>query len=137
MFTYPCTIGTNQSPLTTLIDTCAKGGNFIHYQTAQILCNIVANKLSLTKLWKPIHIQGFNGRKAPNITHKLITPLKVGRYSELGCEFLVTDLGGNDLIIGNKWLKRHGAVLVPMENEIWFTGGHCEHDGAPPVIPIQ
>jgi hypothetical protein len=133
LFTFPCTIGNKDTPLTALIDTCAAGGNFIHFQTARVLCNI--NNLSLHTLRSPINIQGFNGQAAPAITHKLSISLKLGRHSQSQCDFLVTDLGKNDVIIGNRWLKQHGAIPVPTTGEIWFIGGYCRHPGAPPIIP--
>jgi len=134
LFTHPCTIGNKDTLLTALIDTCAMGGNFIHFQTAQILCK--TNGISLRTLRNPIQVQGFNGQSAPAITHKLTASLQIGRHSQPTCDFLVTDLGRNDLIIGNKWLKEHGAIPVPITQEIWFIGGHCRHSGAPPIIPL-
>jgi len=47
----------------------------------------------------------------------------------------VTNLGHNDLIIGNRWMKEHGAIPVPTTQEVWFIGGHCRHPGAAEVIP--
>jgi hypothetical protein len=40
LFTYPCTIENQDTPLTVLIDTYVIGGNFIYFQTARVLCNI-------------------------------------------------------------------------------------------------
>jgi hypothetical protein len=132
LFTYPCTIGNTNTPLTALIDTCAMGGNFIHFQTAQVICKI--NDINLKTLRKPISIKGFNGQSAPSITHRLVCQLTVGRHYQPTCEFLVTDLGNNDLIIGNKWLKEHGAISVPVTQEIWFIGDHCRYIGSSPAI---
>jgi hypothetical protein len=47
----------------------------------------------------------------------------------------VTNLGHNDLIIRNKWIKEHGAVPVPTTQEVWFIRGHCRHPGAAEIIP--
>ena len=135
LFTYPCTISNRDTLLTALIDTCAMGGNFIHFRTAQVLCKI--NDTSLKTLRTPIAIQGFNVQAADPITHKLSINLTIGRHSQSKCDFLVTDLGKNDMIIGNKWLKQHGAIPVPSTGELWFIGGHCRHPGAAPVIPFQ
>ena len=132
LFTYPCTIGNTNTTLTALIDTCAMGGNFIYFQTARALCK--TNNLSLNTLRTPIQIQGFNGQPAPSITYKLSVPLVVGRHSQPTYDFFVTDLGRNDLIIGNKWLKEHGAIVVPSSGDIWFIGDYCHHPGAPPAL---
>jgi hypothetical protein len=47
----------------------------------------------------------------------------------------VTDLGHNNLIIGNKWMKEHRAIPVPITQEVWFIRGHCRHLGAAEIIP--
>ena len=47
----------------------------------------------------------------------------------------MTDLGHNDLIIGNKWIKEHGAIPVPTTQEVWFIRGHCCYPGAAEIIP--
>ena len=114
------------------MDTCAKGGNFIHYKTARRICE--AENLKLKTLRKAIQIEGFNGQKAPAITHKLSVSLQIGKHHQPECNFLVTDLGKNDMIIGNKWMTDHGAIPVPTLQDVWFIGGHCRHEGAPPPL---
>jgi hypothetical protein len=47
----------------------------------------------------------------------------------------VTNLGYNDLIIRNKWIKEHGAMPVPTTQEVWFIRGHCRYPGAAEIIP--
>jgi hypothetical protein len=47
----------------------------------------------------------------------------------------VTDLGYNDLIIRNKWIKEHRAIPVPITQEVWFIRGHCRYLGAVEIIP--
>ena len=96
---------------TTLMDTCAMGGNFIHHKTAQLICQI--ENIELKSLRQAIQIQSFDGKQAPQITHKLSTSLQIGRHFQPKCDFLVTNLGHNDIIIRNKWMKEHGAILVP------------------------
>jgi hypothetical protein len=111
------------------------GGNFIHFQTAQKICKI--ENANLRSLRQPIVVKGFNGVEAPSITHKLSLELHVERHSQSKCDFLVTNLGSNEMILGNKWMKEHGAIPVPATGELWFIGGHCRHPGAAPVIPLS
>ena len=132
LFTYLCTLGNNKIEITTLMDTCAKGGNFIHYKTARRICE--AENLKLKTLRKAIQVEGFNRQKAPAITHKLSVSLQIGKHYQPECNFLVTDLGKNDMIIGNKWMADHGAIPVPKLQDVWFIGGHCRHEGAPPPL---
>ena len=118
--------------ITTLMDTYAKGGNFIHYKTTRCICE--AENLKLKTLRKAIQIEGFNGQKALVITHKLLVSLQIEKHHQPECNFLVTDLGKNDMIIGNKWMADHGAIPVPTLQDVWFTGGHYRHEGAPPPL---
>src|SRR5450432_1424287 len=79
LFIYPYTIGNKDTPLTTLIDTCAIGGNFIHFSAACILYN--ANNLLLYTLYKLINVKGFNSYLVPSIIYKLSISLKIRRHS--------------------------------------------------------
>jgi hypothetical protein len=47
----------------------------------------------------------------------------------------VTNLGYNDLIIRNKWIKEHGAILVSITQEVWFIKGHYRYLGVAEIIP--
>lgn len=97
-FTALCEIGKSEIELYTLVDTCAQGGNYIHFETAQILSD--AEAIAVRTLDKPMKINGFNGKAAPDITHTVSAPLRVGRHWQPSCTFYVTDLGQNDLILG-------------------------------------
>jgi hypothetical protein len=122
-----------ETELYALIDTCAQGGNYIHFETAQILSDTEA--IAVKALDKPMKINGFNGKAAPDITHTISTPLRVGRHWQPSCTFYVTDLGRNDLILGIDWMAKHGCVPNPITRELIFVGDHCKHEGAPPIVP--
>ena len=96
-FTALCKIGKSETELYTLVDTCAQGGNYIHFETAQILSD--AEAIAVRTLDKPMKINGFNGKAALDITYAISVPLRVRRHWQLSCTFYVTDLGQNDLIL--------------------------------------
>jgi hypothetical protein len=110
--------------LYTLVDTCAQGGNYIHFETTQILSN--AEAIAVRTLDKPMKINGFNGKAAPDITHTISVSLRT---------FYVTNLGRNDLILGIDWIAEHGYVPNPITRELIFVGDHYNHEGAPPIVP--
>jgi hypothetical protein len=76
LFTYSCIIGSNKIKVTSLMDMCAKGGNFIYYKTAHRICEREKRKLKTLK--KAIEVEGFNSQRAPIITRKLTVSLQVG-----------------------------------------------------------
>jgi hypothetical protein len=77
-FTAQCEIGKGGIELYALVDTCAQEGNYIHFETAQVLSNIDATIVrALDKLMK---INGFNGKAALNIKYTILVPLCIGRH---------------------------------------------------------
>jgi hypothetical protein len=81
-------------------------------------------------------VSAFNGSSVPAITHILRVPLQVGRHWQPECTFYITDLGRNNIILGIGWLKEHGCILNPVTSEPLFLGNHCQHKGAPPILPF-
>jgi hypothetical protein len=73
-----CKIGKSETKLYALVDTCAQGGNYIHFETAQILSD--AKAIVVKTLDKPIKINGFNGKAALDITYTISVLLRVRRH---------------------------------------------------------
>ena len=134
-FSIECKIGKNQTPLRTLIDTCAAGGNFINEATAQLICRI--ENIMPRRLKTPLAIKAFNDVSAPQITHAISVPLWVGRHYEDHCILNITNLGRRDMILGIDWMEEHGCVPNPITRDVIFLGGHCTHKGAPIPIPFD
>lgn len=133
-FRYEVLLGPRRIPVDSLIDSCAEGGNYISPDLADTLNEL--GGVVITILDSPKRIEDFHGGYAPPIERILRTQLIVGRHSQRFCDFYITDLGHNDLIIGIQWLEDHGCVLNPVDRQLWFLGGHCQHEGAPIRIPL-
>ena len=63
-------------------------------------------------------VQSFNGQEALTITHRITISLQIGEHYQPSYEFLITDLGHNDLIIGNEWMTLYGAIPIPAIREV-------------------
>ena len=66
----------------------------------QLICQI--ENIKLKSLRQAIQIQSFDGKQALQITYKLSVSLQIGRHYQPKCNFLVTNLGHNNIIIRNK-----------------------------------
>jgi predicted aspartyl protease len=79
---------------------------------------ITQHKIPTHRLEKSILLLNINGSKNNNgaVTQFTCLMLTSGRYSEM-LEFLVTDLGPEDVILGLPWLKKVGA-------QVDFKGGN-------------
>ena len=131
---YQCKLGKNQLIFEALIDTCACGGNYIDQNVAQRLLQRQDNNVVMKKGAEPLGLEGFNGKAGPTVTHYIEVEMTVGRHWEQNCRFEVTDLGKPKVMIGKNWLKEHGCVIDMANQELWFYGGHCSHEGAPKKI---
>ena len=72
------------------------------------LCKLFG--ISFLKLPKPIVPTGYNGEPGEPITLALLLTLTIDRR-QINFPFLVTNLGGNDVLIGRKFLEHYNLKL--------------------------
>ena len=70
------------------------------------------HRITAYLLRHPIRLLNIDGtpNQAGSITHFARLELTVDGYSEW-TDFLITDLGGEDVILGLPWLKRHNPSI--------------------------
>jgi hypothetical protein len=83
-----------------LADTGANELALIDTQSAQATSQFLS--VPIERLPNPIVVQGFNGVDAPPITSILQLHICVDRQRLYNVPFLITDLGGHNIILGRK-----------------------------------
>jgi hypothetical protein len=63
------------------------------------------------RLPEGIPVAGFNGKRAPSITHVTYLTLTVGKRRQVKIPFLITPLGRYDVILGRLWFEEAGALV--------------------------
>jgi hypothetical protein len=118
--TVPCHIFNNGSKVSSLAlaDTGANAFALIDTQRAQRTSQFLA--IPIECLPNPIHVRGFDGTSAPPITSILRLHICVDRRRLYNVPFLITDLGGHDVILGRKWMSHLGVHLdVRRRRIVW------------------
>ncbi|MCJ1419807.1 hypothetical protein MMC32_006163, partial [Xylographa parallela] len=80
--------------------------------------------------------QNWEGKPLQAISYALYTRLSLGGHAEDLCPFAIASLGRHQVIIGLGWLKRHGAYLDTINNNVVFKAGYCQHPGAGYVTAV-
>jgi hypothetical protein len=134
----PCQLKYNGQvhTITALLDTGAS-------MSAEALIDITfARELSqqfglpLKRLDQPLQPRGYYGRKGPLIEYSFFPRLQVFSYEQPSTLFFYTVLGQHKVLLGKKWMRRHGVVLDPHGNCVLFKGT-CLHAGAPTTPQIH
>ena len=105
-----CMLGNNSEIKTTaLLDTKATGYSFVDPAMARRVCN----KLEIKPIWlsKPKAIRGFNGKRAPDVTHAIYPTMTMQDYRETVTPMLITKLDQHQIILGKPWMRKHGVIL--------------------------
>ena len=124
-----CALGNNGEIKTTaLLDTGATGYSFVDSVMARRVCdNLLIEPIRLSK---PKAIRGFDGKRAPNVTHAIYPTMTVKDHRETTTPMLITKLGQHQIIFRKPWMKKHGAVLDMRNDRLTFWPGHYQHDVA-------
>ena len=121
-----CVLGNNGEIRTTaLLDTGATGYFFIDPAIARRVCNKL--EIEPIRLSKPKAIRGFNGKRAPDVTHAIYLTMTVQDHRETVTPMLITKLGQHQIILGKPWMKKHGVILDMRNDRLSFWPGHCQH----------
>ena len=109
--TVPCYIFNNRSKVSSfaLADTGANALALIDTLSAQATSQFLS--IPVERLPNPIVVRGFNGVNAPLITSILQLHICVDRRRLYNVPFLITDLGGHNMILGRKWMSYLGVSL--------------------------
>ena len=121
-----CVLGNNGEIRTTaLLDTGATGYSFIDPAMARRVCNEL--EIEPIQLSKPKAIRGFNGKRAPDVTHAIYPTMTVQDHRETVTPMLITKLGQHQIILGKPWMRKHGVILDMRNDQLSFWPGHCQH----------
>jgi hypothetical protein len=118
--TVPCHIFNNGSKVSSfaLADTGANALALIDTRSAQATSKFLS--IPIERLPNPIVVRGFNGVNAPPITTILHLYIYVDRRRLYNVPFLITDLGGHNIILGRKWMSYLGVSLdVRRRRIVW------------------
>jgi hypothetical protein len=129
-FLLPCTLGKNLV-VNVLIDSGARGGNFIDVKTAQLLCQ--REGIEPVKMLRAKPLSGFNGYEADPITEAVFPSLQISGHLETLSPFLITNLDDSDIIIGMRWLEKHGVMVDAPHRSLYFMPGYCDHSTVEPT----
>ena len=118
--TVPCHIFSNGTKVSSfaLADTGANA--FALINTPSTLALSKALSIPIEKLLQPIFVQGFSGADAPPITQVVRFHICIDWRRMYNVPFLVTNLGGHNLILGRKWMSYLGVSLdVRRRRIVW------------------
>ena len=103
--TVPCHIFNNGSKVSSLAlaDTGANALALIDTRSAHATSKFLS--VPIERLPNPIVVRGFNGIDAPPIASFIRIHICVDRRRLFNVPFLITDLGGHNLILGRKWMS--------------------------------
>ena len=120
--TILCHIFNNGSRVSSfaLADTGANALALIDTLSAQAISQFLS--VPTERLPNPIVVQGFNGADAPLITSILQVHICVDKRRLYNIPFLITDLGGHDIILGRKWMSYLRVVLDIRRRRIVWPG---------------
>ena len=99
-----------------LVDTGANGYLFMNRPLALRLAQSLG--LKIQNLPFSVPIRGYNSQIQSKVNQFIRLHLNVDQRRIRNCPFIVLDLGQQDLIIGNKWLKHFRVLLDPVKNKI-------------------
>ena len=129
-FVHACTLGNrNEIKLDALLDTGATRHAFIDESMVRTICEQL--QIEPQKLTKPKPVRGFDGRRAPNITHAIYPTMTMQDHRENLLPLLITKLGQHGMILGKPWMRKHRLLLDMKDDKIMFWPEHCTHPGAP------
>ena len=121
-----CMLGNNGEIKTTaLLDTGATGYSFVDPAMARRVCDDLA--IEPIRLSKPKAIRGFDGKRAPDVTHAIYPTMTVQDHREMVTSMLITKLGQHQIILGKPWMRKHGVILDMRNDRLSFWPGHCQH----------
>ena len=102
--TVLCNIFNNGSRVSSfaLADTRANAWALIDTRSAQAVSQFLS--IPIERLPNPIVVRGFNGVDAPPITSFLQLYVCIDRRRLYNVPFLITNLGGYNIILGWKWM---------------------------------
>ena len=121
-----CTLDNNSEIRTTaLLDTGATGYSFVDPSMVRRICDELL--IEPIRLSKPKAIRGFDGKRAPDVTHAIYPTMTVQDHSELTTPMLITKLGQHQIILEKPWMKKHGVILDMRNDRLTFWPGHCQH----------
>ena len=121
-----CTLGKNSEIKTTaLLDTGATGYSFVDPSMVRRICDELL--IEPIRLSKPKAIRGFDGKRAPDVTHAIYPTMTVQNHSKLTTPMLITKLGQHSIILGKPWMKKHGVILDMRNDQLIFWPEHCQH----------
>jgi hypothetical protein len=123
-FLLPCTLGKNLV-VNALIDSGARGGNFMDVKTAQLLCQ--REGIEPVKMLRAKPLSGFNGYEADPITEAVFPSLQILGHSETLSPFLITNLDDADILLGMRWMEKHGVMVDTPHRTLHFLPGYCDH----------
>jgi len=81
--------------------------------------------LPLLPMQRPIPFTAFNGSPQGAATKCLPVTVTLHGHSTSPTPMYVTDLGDTDVIVGEAWLKRHGAAVHLGSGKVDFDPGYC------------
>ena len=113
-----------------LIDTGAQVPAVIDYRTAEDICRWF--NVGLVSLQKPKTIRSYEGKRGQDITKGLYLPLQVKEHFCPGVFFFVTKLGSYDILLGNGWMAKPGAVIDCRKMKLDFIYPCKDHDNKTP-----
>ena len=103
-----------------LADTGANVLALIDTRSAQVTSQFLS--IPIECLPNPIVVQGFNRADAAPITSFLCVHVCVDKRRLYNIPFLITDLGGHDIILGRKWMSYLGVVLDVCRRRVVWPG---------------
>ena len=86
--------------------------------------------LSLDVLSQPCQLYLVDGRPAAKITHSTTINLNLQGHEE-SLTFYITKLDKYELILGQKWLRRHNPSIDWSSNLVIFSSNYCKKNYLP------
>lgn len=115
------------------MDTGAQGYLFLNSKIAYNISSALG--VPIRKLPYKLTVKGFQDQITSPVAHYIRLHMIVGGRKVHNCPFVIVDLGSQDCIIGQHWLKRF-QILIDTDKSrlIWPEKYPPTYDPAPPIL---
>jgi len=103
-----------------LVDTGANAYALINQKHVRPLTRVL--HMPAYTLPDPIPLRGFDGQPSEAVRQVVVADLEIDQHLQTRQYFLSADLGSHDIILGRKWLAKHGVLPDCRQNQLRWPG---------------
>jgi predicted aspartyl protease len=103
-----------------LVDTGANAYALINQKHVRPLTRVL--HMPVYTLPDPVPLRGFDGQPSKAVRQVVIADLEIDQHLQTRQYFLSADLGSHDIILGRKWLAKHGVLPDCRQNQLRWPG---------------